>query len=367
MKTWKQWVLMTIIATFCIIVVFTTCDNDNPSNTEFMKGFPDGFKFSGSNIAPWRFDIGAGEIYSQEEFEELITNAIEYTHLQVLRFQMIGRNFEPQIGNYSETAFKQIDYLLAAASNKNIYVLICLRDYLWFSWPVDAYDPYWYLGGGTKENPNRDAILTNVEAKTAYKNFISYILNRTNTVTGIQYKNDHNIFAWEIINEPADIPVLKNFYIEFSNYIKSIDANHMVGVSTSNVYPSWWEPNNKDAWDALKVSQLDFIGVHWYPDYEHTENVWINRFNTFLQDIKSLGKPIIIEEFGYEHNKELSKILNLYQKTIQMSFDAGCSGVLQYSWGPLGPNGWGGPDGWDIYTGDTDICDLLKRLAPWDK
>jgi len=351
--------------------------NDNPSSwkpspiTDFMKvdgtGLSNGFRFSGSNIDPWRFDIGAGEIYSQKEFDELIANAIKYTHLRVLRFQLIGRNFEPQIGNYNEAAFKQMDYLLAAASNNNIYVLICLRDYLWSPWPPDAYDPYWYLGGGTKENPNKDAILANEEVKTAYKNFISHVLNRINTVTEIQYKNDPHVFGWEIINEPHDISILKDFYIEFSNYIKSIDTNHMVGVSTSNVYPSWWNPTNKDAWDALKIPQLDFIGIHYYPDYDHTENVWATRLDTFFQDAKSLEKPIIVEEFGYENNVERSKILNFYQKIIQMSFDAGCPGVLQYSWGPPGSNGWGGYGGWNIYTCYTDICDLLKMLAPWDE
>jgi len=209
-------------------LVFTACDSNSnddssswkpPAITDFMKVsgtvLSNGFTFTGSNLDNWRFNTQAGEVYSQEEVEKWVTNAVKNIHLQVLRMMMTGCNFESSTGTFNEKAFKQLDYLLAAASKNNIYILISLRDYLWESWPPDAYDPYWYFGGGTTTNPYKNAILENNDAKFAFKNFISYVLNRTNTVTGIQYKNDPHIFGWEIINEPNDIPALKNFYIEF--------------------------------------------------------------------------------------------------------------------------------------------------------
>jgi mannan endo-1,4-beta-mannosidase len=375
-----------IVALAAVSVFSTvTCGNgttDEPASwkpppvTDFMKAnstkFYGDFRFSGSNIAEWRFNTELGEIYSQKEIEDMVTNAVKYTRLRVLRTHMVGSYFEPSIGTYNEKAFKQLDYLLAAASKNNVYLIISLRDYLWSVWHKYRYDPYWYLGGGNESNPNKDAILTNNEAKAAFKNFISHVVNRTNTATGIQYKNDPHVFGWEIINEPHDISELKDFYIEFSNYIKSIDANHMIGASTTDVALSWWKPGHT-SWEALKIPQLDFIGVHYYgwPDsgsenYTEDGNFnWKTRWGEFLTDAKTLGKPIIVGEYGFEKNDGMAKLLNVYETIIQMSLDAGCPGVLNWTWGPLGPNGWGGAYGFDIYTNNKEVCDLMKRLAPW--
>jgi mannan endo-1,4-beta-mannosidase len=35
-----------------------------------------------------------------------------------------------------------------------------------------------------------------------YKNFFKALITRVNTVTGVAYRDDPTIFAWELINEP---------------------------------------------------------------------------------------------------------------------------------------------------------------------
>jgi mannan endo-1,4-beta-mannosidase len=35
-----------------------------------------------------------------------------------------------------------------------------------------------------------------------YKNFLTALVTRVNTVTGVAYRDDPTIFAWELINEP---------------------------------------------------------------------------------------------------------------------------------------------------------------------
>ena len=74
----------------------------------------------------------------------------------------------------------------------------------------------------------------------AYKNYISFILNRTNTITGMQYKNDPIIFALELANEPHTSDnyeinlglqpgsIVLAWVYEISAYIKGISPNHMV-------------------------------------------------------------------------------------------------------------------------------------------
>ena len=74
----------------------------------------------------------------------------------------------------------------------------------------------------------------------AYKNYISFILNRRNTITGVLYKDDPIIFALELANEPHTsdnyeinlglIPgnIVLAWVYEISAYIKGISPNHMV-------------------------------------------------------------------------------------------------------------------------------------------
>ena len=54
----------------------------------------------------------------------------------------------------------------------------------------------------------KEDFILNSKAKKAYKNYVNFIINRTNRYTGKQYKNDTNIFAWELANE---LEILKIF------------------------------------------------------------------------------------------------------------------------------------------------------------
>ncbi|MBA0743709.1 hypothetical protein Gogos_006368, partial [Gossypium gossypioides] len=49
---------------------------------------------------------------------------------------------------------------------------------------------------------NEDDFYTNSLVKEYYKNHVKAVLTRNNTITGVLYKDDPTIFAWELINEP---------------------------------------------------------------------------------------------------------------------------------------------------------------------
>jgi hypothetical protein len=89
----------------------------------------------------------------------------------------------------------------------------------------------------------------------------------------------------------------------------------------------------------LKTPQLDFIGVHYYgwPEFgseNYTEDGifnWKTRWGDFLTDAKTLGKPIIVGEYGLEKNDGIAKLLDVYETIIQMSLGEGFSGVLNWA------------------------------------
>ncbi len=344
--------------------------SDNTAFTSFLSvngtGFSGGFKFSGANIDPWRFMTAAGEVYSEDDIRGWVNNAVNYNKAKVVRMHINGGAFEPVIGTYNEAAFKQLDYLIAACVENKIYCLIALRDYIWSPWPPSSYDPYWFIGAGPGVT-NKDAILTNPAAIADYKNFISYVLNRTNTVTGTVYKNDKNIMAWELINEPNIIlGVTGPWLADIKNYIKGIDPNHLITFGIAGAENSFWAPGQQD-WSEISAANLDFIELHYYAAesfYNPVDPSNVSNLTIRVTNILALNKPAVIGEFGCVTTNSLTTMSNLYQTVISASVSAGASGCLPFAWGPPGPNGYGGTGSFDIYTNYQELCSLLKSLAP---
>jgi hypothetical protein len=160
-----------------------------------------------------------------------------------------------RIGNYDEAMFKDLDLVLKLANEYKIRLIIPF---------IDNWD--WW--GGTKEfagfsGKTQAEFCTDSTVISNYKLLISYVLNRINTYTGIKYKDDPAILAWETGNElgpensNGDVTLLDKWTNEIATYIKSIDKNHLVA-------------DGKDCFrygisDAqLNDSNIDMITDHYY-------------------------------------------------------------------------------------------------------
>ena len=133
-------------------------------------------------------------------------------------------------GVYTEDNLAALDQAVAEAKSRDIRLIL----YLTNNW--DAYggvDRYvqWYKEQCGCQASHTD-FYTNATMKQWFKDYISMLLNRTNTVTGIKYKDESAILAWELgnelRNEAGDSAVLLNWQEEMAAYIKSIDPNHLV-------------------------------------------------------------------------------------------------------------------------------------------
>lgn len=324
--------------------------------TRFVFEDDSPFVFLGGNLAFYRFVVQRGEVYSKTEVDEIVSNLATYTGAKMMRVGLAGGAFEPTLGNYDERVFTQLDYVLAAARNSGIRVIIALRDYAWTPWPRDQQDPYWLLGGGTQSKPNKDAIILDPQAKEAYKHFIAHVLNRTNSVTGERYKNDTTIFAWDLLNDPDFAPMndpmlLKSWVYEIGKFVKSIDQIHFVTLDFSGDQ-QWWDPGERNWQVFTNNPAIDFVAMHYYAPpslYDPVDAANVAKIKSRIATALQLGKPLIVDEFGAEGGNPLKARINLYRTIIETALANGASGAMFWCWGPLGPNGWGGLGGWDIY------------------
>ncbi|KAL6993547.1 Mannan endo-1,4-beta-mannosidase 7 [Sarracenia purpurea var. burkii] len=221
-------------------------------------------------------------------------------------------------GSYNDQMFKGLDFVIAEARKYGIKLVLSL---------VNNYESF----GGKKQYVNwassrgqylssDDDFFRNPVVKGYYKNHVKTVLNRHNTVTGILYKNDPTIMAWELMNEPRCTSdpsgrTIQAWIMEMASYVKSIDRNHLLEAGLEGFYGQT-TPQKKGLNPSLDIGTdfiannlipgIDFATVHSYPDQwlsssnEQQQLSFLNNWlNTHIQDAQfMLRKPLLITEFG---------------------------------------------------------------------
>lgn len=95
------------------------------------------------------------------------------------------------------------------------------------------------------------------------------VLTRVNKITGVAYKDDPTIFAWELMNEPrcqSDLSgkTLQAWITEMAGYVKSVDPNHMLEIGLEGFYGE--STVGTDFISNNLIPGIDFATIHSYPD-----------------------------------------------------------------------------------------------------
>ncbi len=226
-----------------------------------------------------------------------------------------NRPFRFAPGQWNEEAFVHLDRVIAEAAKNNIYVQLCLtnwwRDtggvtqYLRWAGVADAADDSYPFG---INNEKAFLFYTNPETRRLYREHLEKLATRRNTVTGVAYRDDPSIFAWELMNEAQVITgrwaERRAWFAEMSALLKSLDPNHMVTPGAWG-YRSATERREWLADHALPT--IDYCDVHNYPRDDHDS--FVNSPAALKEFIEnraaaafSLGKPLVLGEFGMSAN-----------------------------------------------------------------
>jgi len=180
-------------------------------------------------------------------------------------------------GEFNEDAFRCTDHLFALANKYKVRVIFALT--------AGSGD---YLGGigqyAEHRGRKREAFYTDSQVKEDYKATIRFVLNRVNTVTGIRYKEDKAVLAWQFGNEMHTAPAA--WLSEMAAFIKSVDANHLV-AETVHIpgKPMTIDPN------------IDLVTRHLYTSYTGVGGEWPEAMRREMAVLKE-QRPLFIGEFG---------------------------------------------------------------------
>jgi mannan endo-1,4-beta-mannosidase len=203
-------------------------------------------------------------------------------------------------GQFNEEAFVALDRMLALANQIGIRLIIPLVDNWQWLGGVPQYAQF--------RNKQMQEFWTDSLLIADFKKTIAFVLNRKNTITGITYKDDKAIMAWETGNELYSPPV---WTAEIAAYLKSLDANHLVLDGTGAAVL-------RD--EVISQPDIDLLQTH---HYEKDPREMIAHIRQNWQKARG-KKPYHLGEFGFVGTEAILAVL-------QTLIDEGISGGLIWS------------------------------------
>lgn len=225
-------------------------------------------------------------------------------------------------GEYNQDIWVGLDFLLSEMAKRNMTAVMVMGNFWTWSGGFPQYLKW--SGQGAIPFPQDEGhtwgefvdyskqFYINEKAQKMMDNHLEKTINRKNSITGILYKNDPTIMAWQLSNEPRGYDMPEEFRAwtqRTAAFIKNLDKNHMVCLGT--------EGNTPDTGAGINVLKdndnpnIDYITMHiWAQNWrwfdptkgedvfqeavQKTDAYWANH----VAVAKKLNKPIVLEEFG---------------------------------------------------------------------
>lgn len=196
---------------------------------------------------------------------------------------------EPKLGTFNDAAFASIDYAIHAARQRGIRLIIPLTDgntpCFYHGCRRDFVD--WVHPGSTNDN----LFFTDSAVIAAFEAYVSHLLKHVNAYTGVAYRNDPTIMAWESGNELDDGTAKTTTWLStISAYVKSIDPHHLF-------MDGGWTMNAA----RLAITTVDLYTRHHYNGwfYPGGNGTAISDDNYYGCQADAAGKVYIVGEYDW--------------------------------------------------------------------
>jgi len=278
------------------------------------------YRFSSFNAADLigRSDAGQEGFLDPYEQEDQIITAKQLggraVRTYTLRIKSPGENAPSKavqgLRSYG-SQFVHLDRALQYANKHNIRLIIPFIDNWNYFGGIDAFNAF------RGYSNNHDAFFNDATLRSDFKNLMYDVLWRVNSLTGVRYRDDPAILAWQLGNELCsstnrnDPPA--SWTQEMVDYLRSQDPNHLtMDGSWSN------SANGGGDWPAgLKsIANLDILSAHYYGGETSTDaNLYVNRMYNNQYNANTAGKVFILDEYGIASPAILAAVQNAMKTT----------------------------------------------------
>lgn len=270
----------------------------------------------------------------------------------------------------------RLDYVLYAARQAGIRLVIPLTN----NWnDFGGMDQYVRWRGGS----HHDDFYTDPVIRGWYADWMSHVLNRVNTLTGVAYKDDPTVMTWELGNEPRCLSAgayprspdctsqtLVGWADEMSRHLKAVDHRHLTSVGDEGFFcddptSSDWTSNCGEGVDTLAFARLpaiDVLSYHLYPDGWGKDAAWGEAWITrHARQARQIGKPSMLGEFGFKDKATRNPV---YQRWTDALDAAGGNGWLYWLLSGVQDDATPYPDydGFTVYC-PSPVCTTLSNAG----
>lgn len=249
--------------------------------------------------------------------------------------------------NDGPTGLEHLDYVIDQAGKLGLKLVIPFVNNWNDFGGMDQYVRWREISTGGSGAWYHDSFYSDPIIKGWYKDWIAHLLNHTNTISGVKYKDDPTIMTWELGNEPRCVSAgayprsancttntLIDWAAEMSTYIKSVDNKHLVSVGDEGFYclpnptpATHWTENCGEGVDTVAFTALpniDVMSFHMYPDYWGTDVAWgVDWIKSHFAAARALGKPAMLGEFGLQDKSMRNPNYKLWLDTVFENRGAG--------------------------------------------
>jgi len=208
----------------------------------------------------------------------------------------------------------------------------------------------------------------NEPAQKGFQEYITKVINRTNSISGVAYTNDPTIMSWQLANEPrpgageyghANIQAWVDWMHNTSALIKKLAPKQLVSTGSEGSIGSMVSMDNFVR--GHESEYIDYLTFHmwaknwnWYDatDPEATmPNALTNAENYIREHVeiaRQMNKPITMEEFGLGRDGEsfdpststtyrdlyFNHVFKLVEESMET--DSPLAGTNFWAWGGYG-------------------------------
>lgn len=311
------------------------------------------FRFVGANA-----DVVLGTVSRQEVDRTL--DMVGADRLGVVRLWALGETdgteawrddfaFRRGRGGWIEASFVHLDRVLAAVRARGLRAIVVLANRL------SAYGglPQYLRWAGVQ--PRSDLLrasellraYSDPAVEGAWREHARRVVTRVNTVTGVAYRDDPTIMAWELMNEDTAPTCeagdrLVRWVDRQSRFLHGLDREHLVSAG----HFGYVSPLGRSVWQRVHaLDGVDYADHHAY--LESAENPiepsdlapWLSERVALARG--TLGKPLVIGEVGFARDVSTPEDrARWYSAFLDAAERLGVSGVAVWMYQP-----WAGFDG----------------------
>ncbi len=275
----------------------------------------------------------------EKTFADLNNVGVNTIRFWAFEKDISGFRSEKERVEATQEHWKRLDLVLFLADKYNIKVIPVLMN----NWD-DFGGKKYYLRQSHLDTKNKDLFFSEEEPKRLFKKHISKTLHRKNTFTGVYYKDDSNILAWELMNEPriaiGKRKILRNWVEDVAQYIKNLDNEHPIYIG--NELETGINEDTRKPIDLCAIENIDICSLHLYLyngkklAYNNLDEI-ADLFAEHRKFASQHNKPIVLGGFGIsEKDRPYGQSpVEVLKFIAQQALKTNINGYLIWDWDPL--------------------------------